>query len=192
MTDGELVVEHWFLNNEKVGEYSYTWEWGESGLFGTFLPNEGNPMPAGTYRLEMYAGDAMTPMGTSSEVTVASGSGNSNQQPQQQPSSNADTITVYGQVYDTDTNNPIAGAYVFVLTPGTTYDAWAAADYADSYIVTYLETDASGKYKITDIPRNTQFTLVYSAQDYYDSYADNQIAVTGDPAEYEINVGLSK
>lgn len=190
MIDGELVVEHWFLNNEKVGEYSYAWEWGESGLFGTFLPNEGNPMPAGTYRLEMYAGDAMTAMGTSSEVTVASGSGNSNQQPQ--PSSSGDTVSVYGQVYDAATNNPISGAYVFVLTPGTTYDEWAKADYADQYISTYLETDASGKYKITEIPRNTEFTLVFAAQGYYDASADNLIANSSDPDSFELNVGLNK
>ncbi|MBI2333421.1 MAG: trypsin-like peptidase domain-containing protein [Chloroflexi bacterium] len=136
MTDGELLVEHWFLNNEQVAEYSYTWEWGESGLFGTFLPNEGNPMPAGTYRVELLAGDAQTPMGTSPDVTVASGSGNANQQPQQQPSSGGDTITVYGQIYDASTNNPISGAYVFVLTPGTTYDEWAATNYDDSYVNT--------------------------------------------------------
>ena len=190
MIDGELVVEYWFLNNEKVGEYSYAWEWGESGLFGTFLPNEGNPMPAGTYRLEMYAGDALTAMGTSSEVTVASGSGNSNQQPQ--PSSGGDTISVYGQVYDAATNNPISGAYVFVLTPGTTYDEWADADYGDSYINTYLETDASGKYKITGIPRNTEFTLVFAAQGYYDASADNLIADSSDPSSFELNVGLNK
>lgn len=191
MTDGELLVENWYLNNEKVAEYSYTWEWGESGLFGTFLPNEGNPMPAGTYRLELYAGDAQTQMGTSSEVTVASGSGNSNQQPQQ-PSSGADTITIYGLIYDASTNSAIPGAYVFILTPGTTYDEWAAANYSESYVVTFLETDASGKYKITDIPRNTEFTIVFAAQGYYDSYSDNMVAGPNDPEMNEINVGLSK
>lgn len=189
MIDGQLLVEHWYFNNEKVAEYSYAWEWGENGLFGTFLPNEGNPMPAGMYRVELFAGDALTPMGDSPAVTVASGSGN---QSQPQPSSSAGTVTVYGVIYDSATNRAIPGAYVFVLTPGTTYDQWAASDYADSYISAYLETDASGKYKITDIPRNTEFTLVFAAQGYYDSYADNLIAGPNDPDMNEINVGLSK
>lgn len=189
MTDGELLLERWYLNGENVAEYSYAWEWGESGLFGTFLPNDGNPMPGGSYYLELFAGDAQTLMGASPKVTVAGGSGN---QPQPQQPASGDTITVYGQIYDSATNKPIPSAYVFILTPGTTYDEWAAANYGDSYITTFLETDASGKYKITGIPRNTEFTLVYAAQGYYDSYADNQIAATGDPAEYEINVGLSK
>ena len=190
MTDGELVVERWFLNDEQVGEYSYTWEWGESGLFGTFLPNDGNPMPAGTYRLEMYAGDAMTPMGNSSTVTVASGGGNSGQQ--SQPSSSGETISVYGQVYDATTNNPISGAYVFVLTSGTTYDEWESSDYADKYIETYLQTDSNGKYKVTDISRNKEFTLVFAAQGYYDASADNMIANSSDPDSFELNVGLNK
>ncbi|MBL8064174.1 MAG: trypsin-like peptidase domain-containing protein [Anaerolineales bacterium] len=191
MTDGELLVEHWYLNNEKVGEYSYAWEWGETGLFGTYLPNEGNPMPAGDYRLELFAGDGLKPIGSSSNVTVGSGGGNSGGTgTQEEPAS--DTILVFGQVYDASTNKPIVGAYVFVLTPGTTYDEWANANYAESYINTYLQTDAEGYYTITGIPRNTEFTLVYSSQGYYDSYADNLIAGPDDLPLIELNVGLSK
>jgi serine protease Do len=189
MADGQLVKETWYMNGEQVSEYSYAWEWGESGLFGTYLLNDGsNPMPAGTYRLEMYAGDALTLMGRSGEVTVAGG-GN---QSQPQPSSNTDTVSVYGLVYDSATNNPISGAYVFLLTSGTTYDEWADSNYNDNYIVAYLETGANGRYEITGIPRNTDFTLVYAAQGYYDAYADDLIATSSDPDSFELNVGLTK
>jgi hypothetical protein len=99
---------------------------------------------------------------------------------------------VYGEVYDSSTNKAINGAYVFVLNPGVTYDEWANKNYPDSDISTYLQTGSDGKYKITDIPRNTEFTLVFSAQGYYDSYADNMVAGDNDPAENEINVGLSQ
>lgn len=188
MTDGQLLVEHWFLNDKQVAEYSYAWEWGESGLFGTFLPNDGDPMPAGEYRLELFAGDALTPMGNSTQVAVAGGG---TTQPQQ-PASSEDTITVYGLVYDASTNNPISGAYVFVLTPGTTYDEWSTANFSDEYVNTYIETNSTGSYTITDIPRNTEFTLVFAAQGYYDSFADNLTAGPNDPDQNEINVGLSK
>lgn len=189
MADGELFVEHWFLNDEQVAEYSYPWEWGESGLFGTFLPNEGDPMPGGTYRVEIFAGDAQIPLGSSSEVTVSGGGGSFQSQPS---NSNADTISVYGLVYDAATNKPLSGAYVFVLTPGTTYDEWANDNYGDSYIVSYLETNARGEYKITDIPRDTEFTIVYAAEGYYDASADNMVAGPNDPEEFELNVGLNK
>lgn len=189
MTDGELVVEHWYQNGQKYAEYSYAWEWGAEGLFGTYLPNDGKPIPAGNYYLQVFAGDNMTPLGTTSEVKVGSGGGGSTQQPQQQ---SGDTITVYGIVYDASTNKGIPGAYVFVLKPGTTYDQWSAANFSDQYIVTYLQTANDGSYKITDIPRNTQFTLVFSVEGYYDSYADNLISGSNDPAMNELNVGLSK
>lgn len=188
MTDGELVLERWYLNGEQAAEYSYAWEWGESGLFGTILPNDGNPMPAGNYRLELFAGDALTAMGNSNEVAVSGGgSGGQTQQP-----SSGDTITVYGLIYDASTNKPISGAFVFVLTPGTTYEEWQASNFNESYVNAYLETGANGQYEINGIPRDTEFTLVFAAQGYYDSYADNLIAGPNDPDLNEINVGLTK
>lgn len=189
MTDGQMIVEYWYKDGQKVSEYSYVWEWGGQGLFGTFLPNDGNPMPAGSYRMELYAGESLTLLGSSPEIAVGSGSSGS---PQQPPQPTGDTVTLYGIVYDASTNNPISGAYVFVLTPGTTYEQWANADYADSYINTYLQTGADGSYSITGIPRNTQFTVVYSAQGYYDAFADNLIVSANDPALNELNVGLNK
>ncbi len=189
MTNGELMVEYWYQDGQKVGEYSYAWEWDESGLFGTYLPNDGNPLPAGNYRVELYAGDSMKPIGSSSEVTVGSGGGGTTQQPQQPT---GDTITVYGLVYDAATNKGIPGAYVFVLTPGTTYDEWVNANFAESYINTYLQTANDGSYEVTGIPRNTEFTLVFSVEGYYDSYADNLIANDSDPVMNELNVGLNK
>ena len=81
---------------------------------------------------------------------------------------------------------------MFVLTPGTTYDQWANANFSDSYVNAYLQTGSNGGYEITNIPRNTQFTLVFSVQGYYDSFADNLIADSDDPARIELNVGLTK
>ncbi|NJN79121.1 MAG: trypsin-like peptidase domain-containing protein [Anaerolineales bacterium] len=161
MTNGELLVEYWYLDGEKAGEFSYAWEWDESGLFGTYLANGGDPMPGGTYKVELFAGDNLTLMGTSPEVTVAGGG---TSQPSQSPSS-GDTVTVYGLVYDDATGKPLKNAYVFVLTPGVTYDEWANEDFADKYISAYLQTGSDGTYKITGIPRNIEFTLVYSAED---------------------------
>jgi serine protease Do len=188
MTTGQLLVEYWYLDGEKVAEYSYAWEWDESGLFGTYLPNGGDPMSAGNYKVELYAGDNLTFMGSSPEVSVAGGGTSQPSQPQ----SSGDTVTVYGVVYDDATGNPIKDAYVFVLTPGVTYDEWAKENYADKYISTYLQTGNNGSYKITGIPRNTEFTIVFSAQGYYDASLDNAITTNSDPDELELNVGLTK
>ncbi len=186
MTNSELVLEHWYQNGQKIAEYSYAWEWSESGLLGVYLPNNGNPIPPGSYYVELFAGAPLKSIGRSSEVKVGSG------QPSQPTLPSGGTITVYGVVYDAATNKPIAGAYVFVLSPGITYLQWQSANYADKYIVTYLQTGSDGKYKITGIPRNTLFTLVYAAHGYYDAYADNLQAGPDDAEWNELNVGLNK
>lgn len=189
MTNGQLLLEKWFLNGQKVAEYSYAWEWNETGLFGTYLPNEGKPMPAGTYYVELFAGDSLKPLGKSSDVVVSGGGGSA----PSQPSSPGDgTVTVQGLVYDASTNKPLSGVYVFVLTPGTTYEQWRNEGFAEKYVVTYLQTGSDGRYKITGIPRNTLFTLVYSVQGYYDAFANNLQAGTNDPEINELNVGLNK
>lgn len=189
MTDGQLMLEHWYLNNEKIAEYSYVWEWGTNGLFGTYLPNEGKPLPAGSYRMELFAGENLKPIGKSSEVNV-SGDGSSGGSQQQE--TDTDLILVFGEVYDAASNKPISGAYVFVLKPGITYTQWADSNFADEHIRMYTQTDTTGYYALTGIPRNVDFTLVYAAQGYINAYADNQKAGPNDPPLYELNVGLTK
>jgi hypothetical protein len=123
-------------------------------------------------------------------VTVGGGGGGTTTPPPSQ--SQSDTVTVYGLVYDSNTNNPISGVSVFILTAGTTYDQWAGNNYSDKYIVASLKTAGNGKYKITGIPRNTQFTIVFSVQGYFDKYGDNLTVSSSDPAEFEMNVGMNK
>lgn len=188
MTNGQLLLEHWYLNGQKVSEYSYAWEWDETGLFGTYLPNEGNPMPAGSYRVELFAGANLKPIGTSSEVAVDGGGSSAPSQPAQP----GGTVTVYGLIYDAATNKPIPGAYVFVLTPGTTFEKWKSEDFAEKYVIVDIQTGSDGKYKITDIPRNTLFTMVYSAQGYIPAFANNLQAGPDEPELNELNVGLTK
>jgi serine protease Do len=189
MTKGQLVAENWFLNGKKVTEYSYAWEWDESGLFAAYLPNEGNPVPPGTYYVEVLAGTNLRSLGRSPEVTV--GGGGSSQPTQPSQPSGGNTVTVYGIVYDSATNKPLSDVYVFVLTPGTTYDQWANTNFDDKYIVTFLQTGSNGGYKITGIPRNSQFTLVFSTPGYYNAYADNLMADASAPEMNELNVGLN-
>ncbi|MBI5964457.1 MAG: trypsin-like peptidase domain-containing protein [Chloroflexi bacterium] len=188
MTAGELVREQWYLNGQPASEYSYSWEWETDGSFGTFLPNGGDPMPQGEYYVEIYAGSADHLIGTSGKVSVGSGGGGTTPP----PVSSGDTITVYGVVTDADTGNPISGAYVFILSPGITYEQWGKENYADKYIVASLKTTGSGGYSITEIPRNTLFTIVFAADGYLDKFGDNLQASSSDPEQFELNVALNK
>jgi len=188
MTPGELVREQWFLNGAPVNEYSYAWDFKTDGTFGTYLPNNGDPLPDGEYYLEMHAGSSDQVIGTSGKVTVGSGGGGVTPP----PSSQGDTVTVYGVITDADTGRPISGAYVFVLSPGITYDQWGRENYTDKYIEASLKTDSNGGYSITGIPRNTQFTIVFAADGYNDKFGDNLEASSSDPDRLELNVAMNK
>ena len=188
MTAGELVREQWYLNGEQAAEYSYSWEWETEGSFGTYLPNKGDPLPEGEYYVEIYAGSNNNLIGTSGSVPVGTGGGGGTTP----PVSSGDTITVYGIVTDADTGNPISGAYVFILSPGITYDQWQSENFADKYIEASLKTTGSGGYSISEIPRNTLFTIVFAADGYLDKFGDNLQATSSDPEQFELNVALNK
>jgi len=186
MTNGEAFREVWTYNGEQFGEYTYSWEWGSEGELVSNMSNEGNPVPEGTYTVEFFAGANSKKLGTAPEVVVGSTSGGTSQPPQE------DTITVYGVIFDADSNKPISGAYVFILTPGTTYSQWQSEGFADKYIIASLQTGSNGKFEITGIPRNTQFTIVFSAEGYRDTYGDNLQAGPNDPDRIDLSYGMSK
>lgn len=188
MTNGEPVRELWYLNDEAVSEYPFSWEWDAEGFFVTYLPppKGGDPMPPGEYYLEMHAGDDDHLIGTSDKVVVGEGSGSETPQPSQE-----DTPTLYGVITDADTGKPISGVHVFILD-GITYEKWQSENWADKYVVAYLQTEADGKYTITGIPRNTPFTIVFSVEGYYDVSGDNLEFAADDPNEVEMNVEMTK
>ena len=188
MTKGEAVREQWFLNGKPAGEYSYAWEFKTEGTFGTYLPNNGDPMPEGEYYLEMHAGDNDKIIGTSGKVTVGSGGGGTT--PPSAPASG--TAMIYGVISDADSGNPISGAYVFVLSSGMTYDKWQSENFADKYILAQLKTDGSGSYSITGISRDTPFSIVFAAENYNDKYGDNLQISGSDPDKFELNVAMNK
>jgi hypothetical protein len=70
MTSGEQVRELWYLDGEVVVDYPFVWESDAEGTYITYLPNNGEAMPAGEYYLELYAGDEERLIGTSDPVTV--------------------------------------------------------------------------------------------------------------------------
>ena len=190
MTKGEAVREQWFLNGNPAGEYSYGWEFDTDGTFGTYLPNNGDPMPEGEYYLEMHAGSSDRVIGTSGTVIV--GNGGSGTTPAPAPSPQGNTITVFGVLTDADTKNPISGAYVIILSPGMTYDQWGSKNYETKYVEGSIKTDGSGTYATTDIPRNTQFTIVFAADGYRDKFGDNLEISSTDPDRLELNVEMNK
>ena len=189
MTKGEQVRELWFHGDKNVGDFTYSWEEGENGSIGTFLGNGGDPIPQGTYYVEFYAGADLHKIGTTPKVDVgdASGGGDTTK-----PSKEGDVVTLFGVVTDADSGKAIPNVYVFVLSSDMTYEKWQAANWSEDYIKASLQTGPNGKYKIDGIPRNTSFTIVFSAKGYYDAYGDNLEFSPQDASPYEMNIQLTK
>lgn len=187
MTNGESFREVWTKNGEQIGDFTYAWEWDAEGRFASNLANKGNPMPEGVYGVEFFAGADSKKLGVAPEITV--GSANEGNAPQ--PDS-ADTVTLYGVITDAATGNPIPNVYVFVLSSGVTYEKWKNSNWSQDYVEAELQAGANGKYRVTEIPRNVEFTIVFSADGYYDATGDNLQMYTDDVSPYEMNVELTK
>jgi serine protease Do len=179
----------WYRDGEKIYGGNYVWEQGESGGYFTCIQNaDGSPFSDGTYHVEIYVDNGGDPL-TQADVTVGSGGGTST--PSQPNKGNG--VTIVGKIYDSDSNNGLANAYVFVLKPGVTYEKWQNNKYPESDVYSYTQTDAKGNYRIPDpLQRNTKYTIVASVKGYYDQYGDDLVWKDQDPAEYQLDIGMSK
>ena len=186
MTDGQEWAELWTNNGQEVYSGKYAWTAGESGQTYTCIyANEGS-LPDGNYRLQLYAGPDLSQLAESS-VTVGDGSGGTVVPPA------GNGVTLFGTVTDGDTGKPVADAMAFVLMPGVSYDTWSAANYPDSDVYTYTLTDSNGNYNMPlTIARGESYTIVASAQGYYDRYGDNLVWTDQDPDQYQMDIQLTK
>ena len=184
-TNGEPWSETWTSGGQTVYTGSYAWDQGSDGSYGTSLSNQGNPLSDGTYHLELFAGSGKDPL-TQADVAVGTGSS------QAQPGNKAD-IQVSGTVTDKSTNNPITGAYIIILNSGVKSADWVAAGYPKADILTYTKSDSKGRYVLPiKLSRNTPYTLVASADGYYDVSGDDLVWNDTEPANYSMDISLSK
>ncbi|MBI5840515.1 MAG: trypsin-like peptidase domain-containing protein [Chloroflexi bacterium] len=186
MTDGQEWAELWTADGQEVYSGSYAWTEGESGQSYTCIYATDGSLADGNYRLQLYAG-ADLPQLAESSVVVGGGSSGTNPP----PASNG--VAIYGTVTDADTGRTISDAQVFILQPGITYDQWSSANYPESNVYAYALTDANGGYEIPlSIARNEEYTIVASAQGYYDRYGDLLVWTDEDPDRYQLDIQMTK
>ncbi len=184
-TDGEPWSEIWTSGGDTIYSGNYDWDQGSEGTYGTSLSRQGDPIPDGSYHLELFAGNSNNPL-AQSDVVVGKGS-NKPQTPV------GGGVQVSGTVTDENTGNPIVGAYVIVLNSGITFDEFSGADYPTEDILTYAKTDSNGEYSLPmKLQRNTPYTLIASADGYIDSYGDDLVWNDSDPADYTMDITLGQ
>jgi serine protease Do len=184
--NGEKWSETWTADGQEVYSGSYAWDQGTDGTYGTSISNQGDPVADGAYHLELFAGKGTAPL-AQSDVVVGNGSN-----PATQPST-LGSIQLSGTVTDENTNNPISGAYVIVLISGVNFDDWSAAGFPKDDVLTYTKSDSNGQYILpVKLSRNTPYTVVASADGYNDAYGDDLVWGNDDPADFTMDITLSK
>jgi S1-C subfamily serine protease len=190
MTDGEPWAEKWLVDGQEL--YSTTdkpaqWGSGSDGKTYTCLFSSQSGMPEGNYHVELYAGTNLQLM-TQSDVVVGGGSG-----PGPNPQPDQGVVTVYGQIVDGGTLNPLPGAQVFVLVPGKTFAQWKTDNFADADIFTSAKADNQGNYTMPDkLALNVEYTFIVFMKDYKITYGDGLVWTDKDPVNYPMNVNLTK
>ena len=186
MTDGEPWFEEWKLDGSVVYTNQDSWNYGPEGEFSTCLTSGSTSFSDGNYQISLYAGTNDTLL-TQSGVVVGEGT-NGPSQP-----SNQGVVTIFGQVLDADSNNPLPGTKIYALNPGITFDQWTANNYADTDIFSIAKTDNQGNYALPDrLALDVGYTFVIFMEGYKIKFGDNLVWTSQDPLNYRWDFTLSK
>jgi S1-C subfamily serine protease len=148
---GEDFVSQWRLDGEIVYRSGRTLSQGiEQGgcIFDAVYHDRG--LPNGTYVVEVYAGPRLKPLLTA-QTTIGSTGGSG--------------ASLSGRIYDADSGRPIAGAVMFMLTPGTDPLAWHASP-NQAQIAGYAQTDSTGIFTVLGLQAGTSYPALAVAEGY--------------------------
>ncbi len=187
LMDGEQILELWYVDDELTASFVYEWESGERGTcFPVYLHNFGEPLDAGMYTVEIYAGDDLDLI-SEADVAVGWGSAASGNL----PTTASNSVLVEGAISDAVSGKPIEGAAIFILYPGSDLDNWLDRP-ADDEIFTFAESDANGEYRLPDaLPRGKSYPGIVAATGYRSS--DGYLDITAaDPETVIVDVELNR
>jgi serine protease Do len=183
MTDGEQIVEVWWLGDEVLAAFVSNWDRGARGdCVAFYLHNYGDALPNGTYYLEIYVND-LELVGYAETAVGGTGSAAS--------TGSADGVMVDGEVLDADSGKPISGAGVFILGPDVDLDGWLD-DPVDAGVFAYAETDKNGRFQLpTPLARGQSYPGVVYASGYriLDGYLD---ITADDPNAISLTLELTR
>lgn len=143
LTDGQQVLVAWWLDDEILTTTVFEWSEGSSGdCTAIYFHNFGDPIPEGSYAVEIYAGDDLQFVGVAETAVGGSVVNNNGTTTTGGPK---DGVQVEGEILDADSGKPLSGAVIFILQPGTDLDAWLDNP-TEAEIYTFAETDQKGYF----------------------------------------------
>jgi S1-C subfamily serine protease len=156
VADGEDRVTQWSVDGELIGRVLEQFPIGASagGCAGPSISFD-RGLPDGTYTVELFAGPTLRLVGSATTaVGVAATAPNSE-----------GASTVSGRVVDVDSGQPIAGAVVFVLKPGTDPATWARSPDAAA-LVSYGQSGADGRFELPGLTSGVSYPVIVVADGY--------------------------
>ena len=149
---GEDVVSQWRLDGELASRGGIRLPQGaeNGGCYFTELYYD-RGLPDGTYQVEVFGGPTLRPM-TTTQTTIGNVGA-------------SDVATLAGFVVDADSGRPIAGAVVYMLTPGTDLEAWFNNP-QQSQIASFARTGADGAFLVNGLTAGTSYPGMAMADGY--------------------------
>jgi serine protease Do len=181
MADGLSMHYIWTIDGQKAFEKTTSWPYGQDGTFYLYLTNGNDPLPSGSYEIELIIAGQSVQIGS---ATV----GDPNADPGQTPSKTSKGVTLSGFLYDTYTYNPVVGAKVIILKPGISVASYLRSQRTDS-VAAIGESDEEGYYTTTPpLARGQTYGAVILAQGYETLSQNGALALASDtPEEIEID-----
>lgn len=160
VADGEDRITQWSVNGELIGRIAGQFPAGASagGCIAPSLSND-RGLPDGVFRVEVFVGPTLRPIAV---ATTAVGTGTATPGQEGQPGAS----TVSGRVVDVDSGQPISGAVVFVLRPGTDAAAWARSPDAAA-LVSYGQSGSDGRFQLPGLTGGVSYPVIVVAEGYH-------------------------
>lgn len=157
VADGEDLLGQWSINGEPVLRGIFQFPAGTAGTSGCYREalSHDRGLPDGVYTVDLFVGATLRPVAS---ATTAVGAATA--------SSGEGASTVSGRVVDVDSGQPVAGAVVFVLKPGTDPAAWARSPDA-AVLVSYAESGADGRFALRALTAGTSYPVIVVADGYH-------------------------
>ncbi len=185
MTSDEDWSRRWLYDQREIISTNDTWSYETSrSCLALTLSNGRDPLPDGTYEVQIYAGADLNLAG-SAQVEVGGKGSNAPQV--------GSYVTVKGKVVDANTGKGLANMYVIVLNPGVDPDNWIDNG-TDADIYTYTQTDSKGFFSLPDtLARGDNYaTVVGNADSDYRNVIGSIDVTDSTPDLMNITIEMSK
>lgn len=157
VADGEDLLTQWSIDGEPVLRGIFQFPAGTTGAAGCYASfvSLDRGLPDGVYTVEMFIGPTLRPVASATTAVGAAAA---------TPGA-AGGSSLSGRVVDVDSGQPVGGAVVFLLTPGTDPIAWLQGPDA-AKLVGYGQTGADGRFTVAGLTAGTTYPAVVAADGY--------------------------